>query len=129
MGIFNKFTETLRYGLEFRWKALTPLKLRPALGFISAENDASYSFLGVRRDFELSEHWLLTGSFDAGYFEERGELELGLEFEFRSGLELAYRFDNQHRVGVALFHLSNGGFGDRNPGTESAVINITIPLK
>ena len=129
VGLFNRFKETLRYGMEYRWKPLSPLKIRPAAGLIMAENDASYLFLGMRRDFQITPHWVLTGSFDAGYFEEREELNLGLELEFRSGLELAYQFSNRYRVGVALYHLSNGGFGKRNPGTESAVINLTIPIQ
>ncbi|MBB3048829.1 hypothetical protein FHR99_003103 [Litorivivens lipolytica] len=128
VGIFNRFSETLRYGMEYRWKPLTRFQLRPAAGVISAENDASYVFLGVRRDFFVSGHWLFTGSFDAGYFEERDELNLGLELEFRSGLEVAYQFDNRYRIGVALYHLSNGGFGERNPGTESVVLSLTAPI-
>lgn len=128
VGIFNRFSETLRYGMEYRWKPLTHYAIRPAAGVISAENDASYVFLGLRRDFFLGEHWLLTGSFDAGYFEERDELNLGLELEFRSGLEVAYQFANRYRIGVALYHLSNGGFGKRNPGTESVVLSLTAPI-
>lgn len=128
VGIFNEFSETLRYGMEYRWKPLTRYAIRPAAGVVSAENDASYVFLGLRRDFLVSEHWLFTGSFDAGYFEERDELKLGLELEFRSGLEVAYQFGNRYRIGVALYHLSNGGFGSRNPGTESIVLSLTAPI-
>ena len=114
--------------MEYRWKPLTQYAIRPAAGVVSAENDASYVFLGLRRDFLVGEHWLLTGSFDAGYFEERDELNLGLELEFRSGLEVAYQFANRYRIGVALYHLSNGGFGKRNPGTESVVLSLTAPI-
>lgn len=129
LGIFNRFPETLRYGAEFRWRELSQLKLRPSVGIVNAENDASYYYLGLRRDFMLSRHLVLTGSFDAGYFEERDELELGLQMEFRSGAEMSYRFDNNYRIGVALYHLSNGGFGDRNPGTEAIVLSLIAPVQ
>ncbi len=129
VGIFNRFPETLRYGAEFRWREFGPLKLRPSAGIVNAENDASYYFLGLRRDFLLSERLLLSGSFDAGYFEERDEIKLGLQMEFRSGAELSYRFSNEYRVGLALYHLSNGGFGDRNPGTESIVLSLLAPIQ
>ncbi len=129
VGIFNRFAETLRYGAEFRWREMGVLKLRPSAGIINAENDASYYFLGLRRDFALSEHIILSGSFDAGYFEERDELQLGLQMEFRSGAELSYRFDNEYRIGLALYHLSNGGFGDRNPGTEAVVLSLIAPIR
>lgn len=129
VGIFNRFPETLRYGAEFRWRELGSLKLRPSAGIVNAENDASYYFLGLRRDFLLSERLLLSGSFDAGYFEERDEIKLGLQMEFRSGAELSYRFFNEYRVGLALYHLSNGGFGNRNPGTESIVLSLLAPIQ
>ncbi len=41
IGLFNKFPESLRYGMEYRWQALSPLQLRPTAGIIYAENDAS----------------------------------------------------------------------------------------
>ncbi|WP_372748396.1 acyloxyacyl hydrolase [Litorivivens sp.] len=129
VGLFNRFKETLRYGMEYRWKPHTKLRLRPAAGLITAENDASYLFFGIRRDFHPATHWVVTGSFDAGYFEERERLKLGLQLEFRTGLELAYQLGNRYRLGMALYHLSNGGFGERNPGTESAVVNLTIPIQ
>lgn len=129
LGIFNRFPETLRYGAEYRWRELGKPKLRPTIGMVNAENDASYYFLGLRRDFPLSKHVVLSGSFDAGYFEERDEIELGLQMEFRSGAEISYRFNKDYRIGVALYHLSNGGFSDRNPGTESIVLSLISPIR
>lgn len=128
VGIFNRFKETLRYGAELRWREMGRLKIRPSVGVVNAENDASYYFLGLRRDFRLSQHVLATASFDAGYFEERNELKLGLQMEFRTGAELSYRFANDHSLGLAMYHLSNGGFGDRNPGTESIVLCLIVPV-
>jgi len=32
------------------------------------------------------------------------------------------------RAGVAIFHLSNGGISSQNPGTESLVFSICIPV-
>jgi lipid A 3-O-deacylase len=48
--------------------------------------------------------------------------------EFRSGFELAYRFDDHSRLGVAVHHLSNASIGADNPGTETALIYYSIPL-
>ena len=129
LGIFNRFPETLRYGAEFRWRELGAFKLRPSAGVVNAENDASYYHLGLRRDFSLNNRLFLTGSFDAGYFEERDEIKLGLQMEFRSGAEISYRFAQDYRVGLALYHLSNGGFGERNPGTESIVLSLISPVR
>jgi hypothetical protein len=43
-------------------------------------------------------------------------------------LELAYRFDNRSRLGLAVSHYSNASIGDTNPGTETATVYYSIPL-
>ena len=48
--------------------------------------------------------------------------------EFRSGIEVAWRFDNRSRLGVEFTHISNAGIYDRNPGTETLTVNYSIPL-
>ena len=48
--------------------------------------------------------------------------------EFRSSLELAYRFDNRARLGLSFYHLSNASLDDNNPGTEVFSLNYSIPL-
>ena len=45
-----------------------------------------------------------------GIFNGSSEVELGNDVEFRSGVELAYKFRNKIRVGIAIFHLSKGVF-------------------
>jgi hypothetical protein len=47
----------------------------------------------------------------------------------RSGIEVAYRFYERSRVGLALFHLSNGGLADKNPGTEVLALSLSVPLQ
>ena len=42
--------------------------------------------------------------------------DLGGVFEFRLSLDIAYRFDNGHRLGVRAAHISNGGVNEQNPG-------------
>ena len=39
-------------------------------------------------------------------------LDLGYGLEFRSQLEIAYRFDNRSRLGVAVSHMSNASWVD-----------------
>jgi len=47
----------------------------------------------------------------------------------RSQLEVAYRFDGRSRLGLSISHYSNAGLGDDNPGTESLMVNYSVPLK
>jgi len=63
-----------------------------------------------------------------GIFHDSEELSLGNDLEFRSGLEIAYEFRNKIRAGIAIFHLSNGGTSNKNPGTESLVFSVCIPV-
>ncbi|MDP6622047.1 MAG: acyloxyacyl hydrolase, partial [Alphaproteobacteria bacterium] len=54
--------------------------------------------------------------------------DLGHWIEFRSQLELAYRFDDRSRLGVSLSHISNASLDDNNPGTESLMLNYAVPF-
>jgi len=71
---------------------------------------------------------VLTPSFGVGAYDEGDGKDLGDTIEFRSQVELAYRFDNRSRVGVAFSHISNAGIGDRNPGTEILNVYYAYPL-
>ena len=62
------------------------------------------------------------------YLRGRGK-DLGHVFEIRSGLEIAYRFNNRSRLGLLFYHISNAGLGDdRNPGAEALSV-CPSPLK
>ena len=45
--------------------------------------------------------------------------DLGGVFEFRLSLDIAYRFDNGHRLGVRAAHISSGGVNEQNPARRS----------
>ena len=54
--------------------------------------------------------------------------ELGGTLEFRTGAELAWRFDDYSRLGLALHHISNASIYDSNPGTEMLVLTYSVPF-
>jgi hypothetical protein len=64
----------------------------------------------------------------AGYFHRGAGKDLGSHLEFKTGLELAYRFDDMSRIGIAFDHISNAGLTKRNPGTESLLLTYSIPI-
>jgi hypothetical protein len=128
VGLLNRASNSWRYGGEYRFSPLGPWRLRPALGAVVAENDARYYFVGLRRDFPLSGRWVLTPGFDITSYDEGRGIDLGSELEFRSGLELSHPVHRNWRLGIGVYHLSNGGFGDRNPGTNSLVGSLVIPV-
>jgi lipid A 3-O-deacylase len=128
LGVFGGDADPFEIGVAYRFKPVSRWSLVPAVGATVHDNGAYFVYAEVRREFWLGEAWLLTPSFGMGLFEDGKEFDLGHTVEFRSGLELGHRLDNGWRLGVALFHLSNGGIGDRNPGTEVLTITLSIPV-
>ena len=99
-----------------------------ALGYTSTSQ--GFAGAGMLVDFYLDEHYVFTPSLAPHYYwGENSDLDLGHDIEFRTQLELAYRFDNRSRLGLAISHYSNAGLGDHNPGTETASVYFSFPLE
>ena len=132
VGIFDNLDGAQRYGAEYRFTSFAGpwgFRLIPAIGVAAANNHAKFLYSDLRHDFYLNDHWLLIPSFGAGVFHQSKAIDLGNNLEFRSGLEMAYEFNNHYRAGLAIFHLSNGGISSHNPGTEVLVFSLCIPVR
>ena len=44
------------------------------------------------------------------------------------GIDMFYRFKNNARIGVGIFHISNADSGKKNPGSETLVLKYQIPM-
>lgn len=131
VGIMDNLDGPQRYGVEFRFSSFAGpggFRLNSAVGIAIAKNGANFIHTDLRHDFYLSPQWLLVPSLGVGQFNESSEIDLGSDLQFRSGIELARKFENKIRAGLALFHLSNGGISDQNPGTEVLVFHICFPV-
>jgi len=98
---------------------------------VAGTNSSSSFFIGagVLMDVYFGKRWVLTPSFAPQYYNGGNDkLDLDYALEFRSQLELAYRFDDRSRLGMAVSHYSNASLGKTNPGTESALIYYSIPV-
>ena len=116
---------------EFRLEYRSDLKLwvfKPFAGVMATTDAAFYGYGGVLVDVYLGKRFVATPSIAVGYYEEGDGVDLGHEVEFRSQIEIAYRFDNRSRLGVSFSHMSNAGIGDDNPGSESIVVTYALPL-
>ncbi|MEM6454517.1 MAG: acyloxyacyl hydrolase [Acidobacteriota bacterium] len=127
-GIFDVLEDETseEFGLEYRFKPRKVfgwIDLKPVIGATVGTDDNRWIYAGFRYDWELSEHWVVTPSFAVSLYDEGDEgKDLGGPIEFRSGIEIAARFANGHRLGLTLYHLSNARIYDRNPGSESLVL-------
>jgi len=98
---------------------------------VAATNSSSSFFVGagVLADIYFGKRLVLTPSFAPHYYRGgNAKLDLDYALQFRSQVELAYRFDDRSRLGVAVSHYSNASLGKTNPGTESAQIYYSIPV-
>lgn len=91
-------------------------------------NGMSFVGAGVLIDWQVGDNWIIQPSFAPTWWRgETDDLDLGYALEFRSRLEIAYRFRDKSRLGISFSHSSNASLGDTNPGTESLMLNVSIP--
>ncbi len=101
---------------------------KPFGGLMVTSDEAVNVFVGTLVDFNLGRRFVVTPSFAAGLYRDGNGKDLGHVIQIRTGIELAYRFDDRSRLGVSFYHLSNAGLDDNNPGTEVVSLVYSIPL-
>jgi hypothetical protein len=116
---------------EFRFEYRSDLKLfflTPLLGLMINSDAGAYIYGGLGLDLFFGRRVVLTPNAAFGAYEDGNGKDLGSVIEFRTGVELAYRFDDYSRLGLAFNHISNAGIDEKNPGTESLVATYALPL-
>ncbi len=101
---------------------------KPWVGVEGTSDGAFYGAVGVLVDVYFGTRVVLTPSFGAGLYAEGSGKDLGHVVEFRSQIELSYRFDDRSRLGVAFSHISNASIADDNPGVEILNVYYSLPL-
>mgnify|MGYP001024992335 FL=1 len=93
-------------------------------------NGMTFLGAGLLLDLQVGDNWIVQPSFAPTWWRDKSgqfDLDLGSALEFRSRLEVAYRFENKFRLGVSITHTSNASTGDTNPGTEAVMLNVSVP--
>jgi lipid A 3-O-deacylase len=101
----------------------------PFVGVSGTSDGAFYGYGGFGVDINFTPNVVLTPNAAAGYFYRGSGTNLGSWFEFRTGAELAWRFADRSRIGVAVHHTSNAGLTQRNPGAQSVVLMYSVPIR
>jgi len=114
------------FDLQFRFKERFWL-FKPQVGMFITSDSALYAYGGLLIDLYFGRRWVLTPSTAIGAFHQGNGKDLGSVAEFRSALELSYRFDDRSRLGLQFGHMSNAGIGDDNQGEEFLILNYAIP--
>jgi lipid A 3-O-deacylase len=137
-GQFDSLREPLGYeaGWELRFAPrrfwLLPRwapDVIPVAGAMASTRGILYSYSGFRVELPVGERWVFSSGSAAGLYYRGYGKNLGGAFEFRSHLELAYRLPKDARVGLCIYHLSNAGIFDFNPGSESLVLTYAARLR
>ena len=102
--------------------------LKPFAGVMATTDAALFGYGGFLLDIYFGNRIVFTPNVAVGLYSDGDGKDLGSAIEFRSGVELAYRFDNRARLGVAFHHISNAGISDKNPGTETLTLTLSLPL-
>ena len=113
---------------DYRWGEGLIWQIKPFVGLEANNEGAFYGLAGLYYDFGLAPHWYLTPSVGAGLWHDSGEPDLGHAIEFRTQLDLAYEFENGHRLAAGFSHISNASLGDKNPGTEILNVQWHVPV-
>lgn len=115
--------------LEYRFSESNKLFFfTPFVGVTATTDAATYGYVGVGVDVFFGRRWVATPNFAVGVYGNGDGKDLGHAVEFRSGLEVAYRFDDYSRLGLSFTHISNAGLDERNPGVESLVVVYSMPF-
>lgn len=101
---------------------------KPFGGVMATGDGAAYAYAGVLIDAYWGNRIVTTLSFAPGAYHEGDGKDLGHTLEFRSQFEIAWRFDDRSRLGLAVSHMSNASIGDKNPGQESLTLNYSFPF-
>jgi lipid A 3-O-deacylase len=107
---------------------LIPL-FSPFVGVDVTTKGGSYLYGGFGFDINFGPNWVVTPNGAAGWYQHgSGGTVLGAPIEFRSGVDIDYKFADQSRLGISFQHTSNAGIGKANPGEQEVLLAYHLPL-
>lgn len=117
-------------GVLFEWRS--PELWRSLRGWVStniATQGAYFAGVGLYYGVPLGRRWEIGIASGPGYFRPDRRLRLGDSIEFRSHIEIDYHLRSGQSIGLRFGHVSNGGLGRVNPGSEFAQMTWQIPFE
>jgi lipid A 3-O-deacylase len=97
------------------------------LGLVANTDGGLFGYVGAYTDLSYGKFYL-TPQLAMGGYHEGDSTDQGGVFQFRESIDLAYRFDNGHRLGVRVAHISNAGIYEKNPGEEEIFLTYSFAL-
>lgn len=127
VGAFDLRDETKPAGtIEYRFGRKV-FVVGLSLGLVANTNGGLYGYVGAYADLSYGKFYF-TPQLAMGGYGEGNSSDLGGVFQFRESIDLAYRFDNGHRLGVRAAHISNADIHPHNPGEEEILLTYSFSL-
>jgi hypothetical protein len=104
------------------------IEIRPMAGASVTTDLGKYFFGGFVFDVPLGKHFFLSPNLAVGLWDNGDGKYLGSFVEFRSTMELGYKFNDESRLSVAFGHMSNAGITKENHGVEILTLYYHMPI-
>jgi hypothetical protein len=128
VGGFDPFDNGKSLGATIEYRLGRKLLfVGPALGGLANVEGGAFGYFGLYFDLSAGPVYF-TGLLGVGAWHEGNSRDLGGVFQFREQIDLAWRFDNGHRLGARVAHISNADIHDTNPGAEEYYLTYTLAL-
>jgi hypothetical protein len=100
--------------------------LNPVLGILANTRGGNYTYFGLRLGFPLTYAWHWENAVGMGYYASGNGPDLYAPLEFNLAVSLTRKVVDGLRLGIELFHISNAGFRDMDPGANSYFVVAEI---
>jgi lipid A 3-O-deacylase len=104
------------------------IAIRPFGGVEATSDGALYGLGGFVFDVPLGKNFVFSPSIGAGLWSSGNGKYMGSFVEFRSTVELGYKFDSGTRLTGSFGHISNANITQINHGAEIASFNVHVPV-
>jgi hypothetical protein len=128
-ALVEKFDYPYFVGLQYRSTPQTSWALMPGIGMAGGPDGIGFFYADVAHDFTLPRRWTLTLSLAGGLFLNGDAIGANEQLEFQSGIAIARQLESGVRVGLAGYHISNGGLAHPNNGSEALVLFLAVPVR
>lgn len=102
--------------------------IQPLIGALATTKGTVYGYAGLGFPLKLGSRLVFTPSVSAGAYHDGAGKDLGQTIAYSAGAEIGWRLDNNGRVGLRGFVITNGDSSDHNDRTEIVSLFYSMPL-
>jgi hypothetical protein len=128
-ALVEEFGYPYLVGLQYRSTPRTSWALMPGVGLAGGPDGMGYFYADLAHDFALPRRWTMTLSLAGGYFLNGDGIGTNEQLEFMSGIAFARGLSSGVRLGLAGYHISNGGLAHPNNGSEALALFVAVPFR